>query len=153
MITKTTGSTPMPQISKPNSYDGTCLSGSNIDASDVCLWRCGHTRRDGLGDPYRGRTTAIPYSNLHHPIWHSFLSCMRSACKRSHGGLQHTWINLRAQANTISIIDTTHAAKDEIPSPNLLLRAKAPAVLAPSHPPSRHKVAMLEQLLHGHQTA
>ena len=50
------------QISEPNSYDGTSLSGSNIVASDVCLWRCGHdwthvlyTRCDRLGDPYRGR--------------------------------------------------------------------------------------------------
>lgn len=144
------------QISEPNSYDGTSLSGSNIVASDVCLWRCGHdwthvlyTRRDRLGDPYRGRITAIPYSNLHHSICHSFLSCMTSAYKHSHCNLQHTWIDLRAQANTVSIIYTTYAAKDEIPSPNLLLKGKSPA----SRPPSRYEVTMLEGLLHGPQTA
>ena len=93
--------------------------------------------------------TAIPYSNLHHSIWHSFLSCMKSAYKHSHCDLQHTWIDLRVQANTVSIIYTTYAAQDEIPSPNLLLRGKAPA----SRPPSRHEVTILEELLHEPQTA
>lgn len=93
--------------------------------------------------------TAIPYSNLHHSICHSFLSCMTSAYKHSHCNLQHTWIDLRAQANTVSIIYTTYAAKDEIPSPNLLLKGKSPA----SRPPSRYEVTMLEGLLHGPQTA
>ena len=54
--------------------------------------------------------------------------------KRSLCDLQHTWIKLRAHANTVFIIDLLHAAKDEIPSPNLLLRLKAPA----GRPPSRH---------------
>ena len=39
---------------------------------------------------------------------------MTSAYKHSHCNLQHTWIDLRAQANTVSIIYTTYAAKDEI---------------------------------------
>ena len=86
MATKNTGSTRMPPDIKAQLVRWHNPSGSNIDASDVGFWRYDHdwthvlyTRRDGLGDPYRGRTIAIPYSNLHHPIWHNFLSCIRSA--------------------------------------------------------------------------
>ncbi|KAJ8108152.1 hypothetical protein OPT61_g8373 [Boeremia exigua] len=46
---------------------------------------------------------------------------------------QHMWINLRAQANTISTIDAMFAATHDILaflSPSLLLRAKMPAFMA-----------------------